>query len=148
MKNIFLFIFTFAIGLVTIHASEKKGFILKKDAAQYKGSDYANVIRVERGISLDKAFEIAESSTDIDYFVYTKGGQMVLEIPPDVQFDPNNDPFKLASDVKFIYDSGDLGSGYCRIFRYGDALFFKKEGMWLGSAPGLADVYLKENKAE
>jgi len=124
--------------------SERKGFILERDTAQYKGSDYANAVRIERGISLDKAFEIAESDSNIDYFVYLKGGQMVLEIPSDVQFDSTKDPLNLVSNTKFRFDSGDFGSGNCRIFRHGDVVFFKKEGKWLGSAPGLADTYSKE----
>jgi len=69
---------------------------------------------------------------------------MVLEIPSSVQFDVRNDPFELVSNVDFKYDSGDFGKGYCRIFRHGDVVFFKKEGMWLGSAPGLADAYFKD----
>ena len=144
MKHIFLLIFAFAIQSVTIHAAEREGFSVKRDVAQYGGSDYANVVCIERGISLEQAFEIAQSNSDIDYFVYTKGGQMVLVIPSDVHYDPINDPFKLVSESNFIYDSGDYGHGYCRIFIQGDVVFFKKEGMWLGSASGLADAYFKE----
>ncbi len=143
MKYVLLLVFSFVVQFAT-HASERLGFSLKKDVAQYKGSDYANVVRVARNISLEQAFDIAESYPEIDYFVYTKGYQMVLEIPSDIQFDPRNDPFGLVCNTNFIYDSGSFGSGYCRIFRHGDVVFFKKEGMWLGSAPGLADAYFKE----
>ena len=144
MRHIFLLIFAFAIQSVTLHAAERDGFSMQRDVAQYNGSDYANVVRVERGISLEEAFEIAESNLDIDYFVYLKGCQMVLVFPSDFQFDPINDPFRLISYSHFIYDSGDSGCGYCRIFGHGDTVFFKKDGMWLGSAPGLADAYFKE----
>lgn len=112
--------------------------------AQYKGSDYSNAVRVERKISLEKAFEIAKNDPEIDYFVYTKGLSMVLEIPPEVDFDPSNDPLGLVKSLEFRYDNGDYGKGYCRIFHSGDVVFFKNEGKWLGSAPGLADVYTKE----
>ena len=114
------------------------------DAAQYKGSDYKNAIRVERHITLERAFEIANSDPEIGYFVFLKGGQMVLEIPPGTPFDPKDDPLGLAVHTPFIYDSGDHSVGYCRIFRHGDTVFFKNEGRWLGSAPGYADTYIKE----
>ena len=69
---------------------------------------------------------------------------MVLEIPPGVPYDPSQDHFGLAVYTNFIYDSGERGIGYCRIFRQGDTVFFKKEGLWLGSAPGYADAYFKQ----
>ena len=122
----------------------EQGFKKEADLAQYKGSDYSNAIRVERSISLAQAFEIAQSDPEIDYFVYTKGFMMVLEIPSDVHFDPANDPLKLVTYTGFRYDLGDFGVGFCRVFRHGDVVFFKNEGKWLGTAPGLADVYSKE----
>jgi|GEM_PF-3100103 len=143
MKYIYLFICMCAIPFAGLRAGASSHFRVEKDVAQYKGSDYSNVVHVERGISLEDACEIAESNPDIDYFVYLKGYQMVLEIPPDVQFDPDNDPFQLVSYVNFRYDAGNLGTGYCRIFRHGDVVFFKNAGKWLGSAPGLADAYFK-----
>lgn len=144
MKTIMLVIFCFAMQCNLFSAIERHGFKVEKDTAQYKGSDYANAILVMRNISLEEAFDIAEMNEDIDYFVYTKGFQMVLEIPSDVSFDYSQDPFGLVSSAHFIFDSGERGCGYCRIFRQGDVVFFKKEGMWLGSAPGLADTYFKE----
>lgn len=69
---------------------------------------------------------------------------MVLEIPSDVPFDHADDPFRLITCTPFQYDSGESGKGYCRIFRHGDVVFFKEEGMWLGSAPGLADRCIEE----
>ncbi|HEY2811064.1 MAG TPA: hypothetical protein VGJ00_06735 [Rhabdochlamydiaceae bacterium] len=142
MKYFLLFLFSF--GILSLQTQAREGFRLHSDAAQYKGSDYANVIDVARGISLDKAFAIAESNPEIDYFVYMKGCQMVLEVPADVSYDPSTDRFGLAQRISFIYDSGAPGEGYCRIFRHGDVVFFKNEGIWLGSAPGLADTYIKE----
>lgn len=141
MKYIFFLIVSFAM----LQAVEHPGFTINRDTAQYKGSDYANVVGVARNISLETAFDMAASNADVDYFVYTKGDQMVLEIPSDVPFDPSEDHFGLVSNVNFIYDSGRPGEGYCRIFRHGDAVFFKKEGVWLGSAPGLADTYFKDS---
>lgn len=133
----------FSIASCSFLAAEVS-FRCKPDTAQYKGSDYANVVDVARNISLEQAFEIAKSLPEADYFVYTKGWQMVLEIPKEISFDPTNDPFELVSCTRFSYDSGQHGEGYCRIFRKGDAVFFKKEGLWLGSAPCLADTYFKE----
>ncbi len=122
-------------------------FRLEANTAQYKGSDYSNAIRVERGITLEEAFEIAKNDPDIDYFVYVKGWQMVLEIPPDVPFDSSADPLGLVTYIRYFCDKGDMGYGPCRIFHRGDVVFFKNEGMWLGSAPGLADTYFKEVSA-
>lgn len=144
MRNVFIFIFSCLIQCCALQAGEQSHFRLEKDVAQYKGSDYANVVYVARHLSLDDAFKIAESNPEIDYFMYTKGEQMVLEIPPGVEFDPRNDPFKLVSHVNFMYDSREVSSGNCRVFSHGDVVFFKKEGLWLGTAPGLADTYFKE----
>lgn len=144
MKHILFVFFCVAMNLGVLSAAERSGFTVQKDAAQYKGADYANVVHVARNISLEEAFDIAEKDPNIGYFVYTKGWQMVLEIPSDVQFDRSQDPFGLAYNIDFMFDSGEMGMGYCRIFKSGDVVFFKKEGMWLGSAPGLADTYVKE----
>jgi len=119
-------------------------FKLQQNTAQYKGSDYTNAIRVERGIPLEDAIAIAKNDPSIDYFVYVKGYQMVLEVPPEVQFDSMKDPLGLVTFTRYGYDAGGTGYGACRIFRHGDVVFFKKEGMWLGSAPGLADTYVRE----
>lgn len=127
-----------------VRPAAESRFVKQADAAQYKGSDYANAVRVERGITLHEAFTIAANDPQIDYFVFTKGATMVLELPPEVSFDPAQDPLKLVTHVPFVYDSGELSEGYCRIFTYGDVVFFKNEGKWLGSAPGLADVYSKK----
>ena len=143
MRYILFLIFCSTLHFGLLPAAVRDGFTVQEDAAQYKGSDYGNVVHVSRDISLEEAFDIAESNPDIDYFVYTKGYQMVLEIPAEVQFDRSQDPFGLAYHTDYRYDSGDLGAGYCRIFNQGDVVFFKKEGIALGSAPGLADVYFK-----
>ncbi len=144
MRSVLFSVFCSVIQCCALFAQERDGFRVQKDVAQYKGSDYANVVHVARSISLEEAFDIAESNPEIDYFVYMKGHQMVLEIPSGVPFDRANDPFGLVCNTNFMYDSGKAGRGYCRIFRHGDVVFFRKEGMWLGSAPGLADAYFKE----
>ncbi len=123
------------------------------DTAQYKGCDYTNAIRVERGISLDQAFEIANNDPEIDYFVHIKGWGIVLEIPPYVKFDPSKDPLNLVTDQSYRYGYDfeelnkyyfkELNVNYCRIFSRGDTVFFKSEGRWLGTAPGMADTYIK-----
>ncbi len=138
-----LFIVSCFVGQVcALSALEHDGFIVQENLAQYKGSDYANVVDVARGISLEEAFAIAEKNPDIAYFVYTKGCTMVLEVPKGVSC--SDDPFNLVTHENFCYDSGEYASGNCRIFRHGDTVFFGKEGKWLGSAPGLADTYLKK----
>lgn len=115
------------------------------NAAEYKGSSYANAIRIERGISLEKAFEIAQSDPNIEYFFHVKGYCMVLEIPPETDLSSVNDPLELLSYSLYQYDNGDLNRGYARIFRHGDTVFFTKASeKWLGSAPGLADVYVRQ----
>jgi hypothetical protein len=146
MKKIF-FLF-FIIQFVTLQAYDKDNFILRKDKAQYGKSSYNNVVWVERNISLERAFEIAQNNPDIDYFFFTKGYEMVLVLPSNFQYDKINDPFHLIVHTKYISDSNELKDGYCRIFNYGDTVFFKKKGMWFGSANGLADVYLKKSSFE
>jgi len=92
------------------------GFNSLPDHAQYKNSDWSHVAGIAKGISLEKAFEIANNNPEITYFFYTKGLRMVLET-----------------------ESGDA-----RIFSHGDTVFFTgEETPWLGTAPGLADVYSK-----
>jgi hypothetical protein len=122
---------------------QHQGFSRIQDAAQYKGSDYSNAIRVERGITLDQALDIAKSDPEIDYFVFTKGFMMVLELPSDATYDSEKDPLHLITQGPYVFDNGQLGEGYMRVFSQGDVVFFKKTGKWLGSAPGLADVYEK-----
>ena len=122
---------------------QQQGFTRIENAAQYKGSDYANAVRIERGITLEQAFEIAKNDPNIDYFVYTKGYMMVLELPPDATYDPDKDPLQLITQGHYRFDDGRLGGGYMRVFCHGDVVFFKNDGKWLGSAPGLADVYVK-----
>ena len=121
----------------------QEGFTLLANAAQYGGSDYANAVRVERGISLEQAFEIAKNDPAIDYFFYTKGYMMVLNFPQDVSYDPAQDPLCLVTQGYYLGDDGRPGAGYMRLFQLGDVVFFKNEGKRLGSAPGLADVYVK-----
>jgi len=128
---------------ITATLVEEVTFNRIPDVAQYKGSDYRNAVRVERGISLEEALEIAANDPEVDYFVYLKGGEMVLEFLPDQSYDPANDPLELVTNGRYTFDDGQPGHGYMRPFRHGDVVFFKNDGKWLGSAPGLADVYEK-----
>lgn len=84
------------------------------NVAQYKFGDWSGVLRVVRGISRSEAMWIASQDPEITFFFYTKGYQMVLETP-----------------------EGDY-----RVFRQGDAVFFKGEPWW-GEANDLADGYIK-----
>lgn len=144
MKMISKLVFCLAATAVSCYGSVREGFNLQANTAQYKGSDYSGVVHVERSITLDEAFDIAESNPDIAYFFYVKGWQMVLEMPDDAQADALSDPFGLITYQRYLTDAGARSVGHCRIFKHGDAIFFKKDGMWLGSAPGLADTYVKQ----
>ena len=121
-----------------------QGFRREANLAQYGGANYGNAKRVERGISLERALAIAKGDPEIAYFVYVKGGCMVLPVAKEETFSLKNDPLGLVTEQSYQFDDGRLGYGLCRIFHHGDTVFFKGEGRWLGSAPGLADVYTKE----
>lgn len=122
---------------------KKVEFTRIPNVAQYGGSDYSNVVRVERGISLEQAKAIAAEDREIDYFVYLKGIQMVLPLQGDIEKQLEQDEHGLIRQGAFIYDNGTPGYDYFRLFQHGDVVFFKKDGRWLGSAPGFADVYEK-----
>lgn len=85
------------------------------DVAQYKWSDWSNLVKIEHGVTLEQAKAIANSNSNIDYFFYMKAGHMVLESEDWTSF---------------------------RIFERGDAVFFSGEPWW-GSAPGFSDGYVK-----
>ncbi len=114
------------------------------DVCQYGEANWGHAVRVERGISLQQAFDIANSDPNIHYFCYVKGGQMVLNASP--YFDPNNP----ADNPLNLVQRGN--GAYIRVFRHGDVVFFSgDEGLtgaecfeWLGTAPGLADTYYKQ----
>lgn len=90
-----------------------EGFKIHRDVAQYKKGDWSGCLGIARGVSLDEALLIAKGNPEITFFFYTKGLQMVLETETDY-----------------------------RTFRHGDAVFFAGEPHF-GSAPGLADGYVK-----
>ena len=92
----------------------ENGFKKIPNVAQYKMADWSKVVGIAKGISLEKAYKIANENPDISFFFYTKGGQMVLE----------------------------KDDGSYRVFRHGDTVFFSGEPWW-GSAPGLADGYIR-----
>jgi len=100
----------------SIDVSPVVGFNKINDVAQYKNADWSQVIGIARNISLDQATKIAnEQYPQTTFFFYIKGGQMVLET-----------------------QNGDY-----RVFKHGDAVFFTGEPWW-GSAPGLADGYIRQ----
>jgi hypothetical protein len=86
------------------------------DVAQYKGSDWDNVVGMAHKVSLERAFKIADRCPEITYFFYTKAIQLVLE-----------------AEDGFTY----------RIFHEGDAVFFSGEPWW-GDATDFADGYVKK----
>ena len=77
--------------------------------------DCGNVVSIAKNISVEDAKQIADDNPEITFFSYTKGYQMVLE----------------------------KQDGSYRIFHHGDTVFFSGEPRW-GSAPDLADVYVKQ----
>ncbi len=83
--------------------------------AQYGHADWNNVIGIAHNVTRSEAAAIAEANSEISYFFWVKGMVMVLELEP--------------------YDE-------IRVFHHGDAVFFTGTPWW-GSAPGLADGYLK-----
>jgi hypothetical protein len=91
-----------------------QGFEKIPNVAQYKMADWSQVVGIAKGITLDDAYKIANDNPDITFFFYTKGYQMVLE----------------------------KEDGSYRVFRHGDTVFFSGQPWW-GSAPGLADGYVK-----
>lgn len=109
----------FLVSMVVIanHSSPKMsteaGWELVADVAQYKDADWQNLIKIERNITLEKAYEIANSDPNISYFFYTKGYSLVLHTPIGRQF-----------------------------FGHGDVAFFSGNPWW-GTAPDLADGYVK-----
>ena len=138
MKQYFFSALTF-FGLM---ANTYADFEIKEDTAQYKNADYSTAIRVERGITIERALEIAEQDPRIDYFFYLKDSCMVLEMEGTSLC--SNDLLGLITRENYVYDDGSLGSGLCRIFYKGDAVFFQDiDTLWLGTAPGLADTYVR-----
>lgn len=83
--------------------------------AQWAQADWSNAVGIAYGITPDEALLIARSNPKITYFFQTKGYQMVLNLP----------------------------DGSYRRFRTGDTVFFKGTPHF-GSAPGLADGYVKQ----
>jgi len=100
--------------LPVISTAELHGFQKITNVAQYKEADWSSVVGIAKGISMDEAYKIAESNPAITFFFHTTGYQMVLE---------------------------KQDGGY-RVFHHGDTVFFSGEPWW-GSAPGLADGYIR-----
>lgn len=90
------------------------------DVAQYGLADWSNVIGRARNVTPEQAMKIADENDAIDFFFYLKGGQMVL-------------------------DNKTAEPPTARVFYHGDAVFFSGTPWW-GSAPGLADGYVKKAK--
>jgi hypothetical protein len=85
------------------------------DVAQYGAGDWSQVVGIAKNISLREAKEIADNDPNITFFFYTKGYQMVL----------------------------GTNDGNYRVFHHGDTVFFSGQPWW-GSAPDLADGYIKQ----
>lgn len=99
-----------------INVPEAQGFQKIDNVAQYKNADWSNVVGIARNITINEAYRIADAHPEVAFFFHTKGYQMVLE---------------------------KEDGGY-RVFRHGDTVFFKGSPWW-GSAPQLADGYIKKS---
>lgn len=131
------------------HAAPQEMFTKIEGAAPYKGSGWGSALRIEKGISLEAAQQIAltdERTIDgedqprpVAYFMYVNADMLILEVPqeafnPDFNpVDKHNDPLELAQV---------WGRGYARIFHRGDTVFFYREDKWLGDAGPFADTYV------
>lgn len=100
----------------------KSNYQLIKDVAQYKLADWSNVIGRARNVTIEQAKKIADADPNITFFFYLKGFQMVLE-------------------------NTTVNPAFARVFHHGDAVFFSGTPWW-GSAPGLADGYVKMNTGQ
>lgn len=106
--------FSSSSPLKPINKPVSASFTKVPNVAQYKWADWSNLIKIEHGLTLDQAKAIASSNPDINFFFYSKAG-MVLESQDWTSF---------------------------KYFQAGDAAFFSGEPWW-GSAPGMADGYIK-----
>lgn len=88
------------------------------DVAQYSGASWDNFVKRVDNISLEDAKIIAEENADITFFFYVKAQSMYL----------NTSTVKVKTSPYFFF---------------GDSVFFSGE-VWLASASGLADTYLKQ----
>lgn len=98
---------------IPVLEEELEGFQKIPDVAHYKMADWKNVVGVKKNMTVSRAVRYAKKHPEITYFFYVKGGRMILE----------NE------------------TGYRR-FDQGDAVFFTGTPWW-GSAPDLADGYIK-----
>lgn len=96
------------------NSTDLEGYQKIEDVAQYKEAVWSNVIGIAHHVSRSEAKKIADNNPEITYFFYTKGYLMILE----------------------------KQDGTYRYFQMGDAVFFSDEPWW-GSAPDLADGYIK-----
>ncbi len=87
------------------------------DVAEYKLADWDNVVMRVDGITAHEAKCIAESYPEIDYFFITTG-------------------------CRFVLENEEAQPPTYRVFNHGDTIFFSGKPWW-GSAPGLADGYIK-----
>lgn len=105
---------TYQIPEINGNRHNIQNFLKISDVAQYKNADWSNALYMARGISIEEAMAIADNDPLITYFFYTKAMGMMLECQ----------------------------DGSYRSFEYGDTVFFTGSPHW-GSAPGLADGYIK-----
>ncbi len=89
-------------------------FEMVPHSAEYQKASWDNLIRIERNISMDKAYQIAHEDPEINYFFHTIGWHMVLDTPKGLMF-----------------------------FGPGDTVFFTGKPWW-GTAFDLAHGYVKK----
>lgn len=89
------------------------------NVAQYGRADWNNAVSRAQNVSLKEAQQIADNDPQITFFFWVKGGRMVLTNP-------------------------EVTPPAMRVFYHGDAVFFTGQPWW-GSAPDLADGYIKQD---
>lgn len=116
-KIIGLMMFSF-IGIASSMAfAEERKYDVVPDVAEYQGASWDNLVKIERNITVEEAYAIADSDPNINYFFRTKALQLVLDTPVGRQFLHN-----------------------------GDTVFFSGQPWW-GEAKDLADGYVKQSAA-
>ncbi len=112
--------FAFALGIcafslsINIFAAEYEFF---PNVAEYQHSHWTNLVKIERRLTLEDAFAIADKDSSINYFFFVK--RVIYHL---------NTPRGLLE------------------FGYGDVAFFSGEPRW-GSAYRAADGYVKKPQA-
>lgn len=115
MRKYFPFVVSLFFFATAAYVNIADEFDLVPNSAEYQGASWDNLVTIERGLTLDQAYQVAKDNPEISYFFHTIGWSMVLNTPKGLQF-----------------------------FHQGDTAFFKGKPWW-GTAEDLAHGYVKKN---